>query len=348
MGVLDTFSLRGKTAVVTAGAGPLFGSSISEALAEAGARVITASRSLERNREYAAALAAQTGAEVHGMELDIGDADAIGRFHDEVIDRFGNVEVLVNSALVRDATAGSFETQTIDAWQRSAAGDMVGLYAICKAFIGSMVAAGGGSVINISSIYGVVGNDPSLYEDTEMVQPPNYNFIKAGMINFTRYVANYYGKKGIRANCISPGGYYTGQAGPFVERYNKRVPMGRMMDNEDLKGAVVFLASDASAYVTGHNLLVDGGFTTIDGTNGHRLLNRDAGGPRRFVGRSVAGEQALDPCRHASAYRCWWRLGFVCDPRLDARKAGEALPPISCPCPRLVRIGHVDDSVGVH
>ena len=180
-----------------------------------------------------------------------------------MIDRFGNVEVLVNSALVRDATAGSFETQTIDAWQRSAAGDMVGLYAICKAFIGSMVAAGGGSIINISSIYGVVGNDPSLYEDTEMVQPPNYNFIKAGMINFTRYVANYYGKQGVRANCISPGGYYTGQAGPFVERYNKRVPMGRMMDNEDLKGAVVFLASDASAYVTGHNMLVDGGFTTI-------------------------------------------------------------------------------------
>ena len=197
--------------LVTAGAGPLFGSSISEALAEAGARVITASRSLERNQEYAAALARQTGAEVHGMELDIGDAAAIERFHAEVIDRFGNVEILVNSALVRDATAGSFETQTIDAWQRSAAGDMVGLYAICKAFIGSMVAAGRGSIISISSIYGVVGNDPSLYEDTEMVQPPNYNFIKAGMINFTRYVANYYGRKGVRANCISPGGYYTGR-----------------------------------------------------------------------------------------------------------------------------------------
>ena len=172
MGVLDTFSLRGKTAVVTAGAGPLFGSSISEALAEAGARVITASRSSERNREYAAALARQTGAEVHGMELDIGDPAAIERFHAEVIDRFGNVEVLVNSALVRDATAGSFETQTVENWQRSAAGDMVGLYAICKAFVGSMVAAAGGSIINISSIYGVVGNDPSLYEDTEMVQPP--------------------------------------------------------------------------------------------------------------------------------------------------------------------------------
>lgn len=263
MGVLDTFSLSGKTAVVTAGAGPQFGSSISEALAEAGARVVTASRSLERNREYAASLAERTGADAHGMQLDIGDVRSIGRFHDQVTERFGRVDVLVNSALVRDATAGSFETQTADDWQRSAAGDMVGLYAICKRFVRSMVDAGGGSIINISSIYGVVGNDPSLYEETEMVQPPSYNFVKAGMINFTRYVANYYGKQGVRANCISPGGYFTGQAGAFVERYGKRVPLGRMMHNEDLKGAVVFLASDASAYVTGHNLMVDGGFTTI-------------------------------------------------------------------------------------
>jgi NAD(P)-dependent dehydrogenase (short-subunit alcohol dehydrogenase family) len=263
MGILDRFSLRGKTAVVTAGAGPLFGSSISEALAEAGARVITASRSLARNREYAASLAERTGAEVHGMELDIGDVDSITRFHRELLDRHGRVEVLVNSALVRDATAGSFETQTIDAWRRSAAGDMVGLYAICKAFIGSMAAAGGGSIINISSIYGVVGNDPSLYEGTDMVQSPNYNFVKAGMINFTRYLANYHGRAGVRANCISPGGYTAGQPGPFVASYCKRVPLGRMLDNEDLKGAVVFLASDASAYVTGHNLMVDGGFTTL-------------------------------------------------------------------------------------
>lgn len=263
MGVLDTFRLNGKTAVVTAGAGPLFGSSISEALAEAGARVVTASRSLDRNRRYAKALTRQTGAEAHGMEVDIGDPDSIARLHREVIGRFGRVDVLVNSALARDATAGSFETQTVEQWQRSAAGDMVGLYAICKAFIGSMAAAGGGSIINIASIYGVVGNDPSLYEQTEMVQPPSYPFVKGGMINFTRYVANYYGKQGVRANCISPGGYFTGQAGPFTERYNKRVPAGRMMHNQDIKGAVVFLASDASAYVTGHNLMVDGGFTTI-------------------------------------------------------------------------------------
>ena len=263
MGILDRFSLAGKTAVVTAGAGPLFGSSIAEALAEAGARVITASRSLGRNREYAAALAARTGAEVHGMQLDIGDVDSITRFHGAVLERFGRVEVLVNSALMRDANNGGFETQTIDHWRRSAAGDMVGLYAISKAFVGSMAAAGGGSIINIASIYGVVGNDPSLYEGTDMTPAPTYNFVKAGMINFTRYVANYYGKAGVRVNCISPGGYAADQPAPFVANYRKRVPLGRLMHNEDLKGAVVFLASDASAYVTGHNLMVDGGFTTI-------------------------------------------------------------------------------------
>jgi NAD(P)-dependent dehydrogenase (short-subunit alcohol dehydrogenase family) len=96
-----------------------------------------------------------------------------------------------------------------------------------------------------------------------MLQPPHYNFVKAGMINFTRHIANYYGKKGVRANCISPGGFFANQPAAFVGNYNKRVPIGRMMNNEDIKGAVVFLASDASAYVTGINLLVDGGWTAL-------------------------------------------------------------------------------------
>ena len=96
-----------------------------------------------------------------------------------------------------------------------------------------------------------------------MIQPPTYNFVKAGLINFTRYLACYYGKQGIRANCISPGGYFNHQPEPFVKRYSDRVPLGRMMGHDDLQGAVVFLASDASAYVTGANLLVDGGWTCL-------------------------------------------------------------------------------------
>jgi len=140
---------------------------------------------------------------------------------------------------------------------------MVGLFTICQAFVADMVQQGSGSIINISSIYGVVANDPTIYDGTDMLQPPHYNFVKAGMINFTRHIANYYGKKGVRANCISPGGYFDGQPDAFVRSYSHRVPIGRMLDNEDIKGAVVFLASDASRYVTGINLMVDGGWTSL-------------------------------------------------------------------------------------
>ena len=140
---------------------------------------------------------------------------------------------------------------------------MVGLFALCKAFVPIMVNQGKGNIINISSIYGVVANDPGLYEGTNMKPPPDYTFVKGGMINFTRYLATYYGRKGIRANCICPGGYFNNQADPFLSRYEQRVPLGRMLNNDDLKGAVVFLASDASRYVTGATLMVDGGWTAL-------------------------------------------------------------------------------------
>jgi len=263
MGILDRFSLKGRIALVTAGAGPLFGSSSTEALAEAGATVITASRSLERNREYAAGLQ-RLGYDAHGLQFELGDPKSTRRLHDEVIGRFGRLDILVNSALARDAYGGGgFDTQTFENWQQSGTCDLAGLFYICQLFIPDMVRQGRGSIINISSIYGVVSNDPTLYEGTDMKQPANYTFVKAGMLNFTRYLACYYGKQGIRANCISPGGYFNNQPEPFLNNYNRRCPVGRMLGNEDIKGAVVFLASDASAYVTGHNLMVDGGWTAL-------------------------------------------------------------------------------------
>lgn len=263
MGILDRFSLKGKTALITAGAGPLFGSSLTEALAEAGATVITASRSLERNQAYADGLRAK-GYDAHGLEFELGNPDSTRALHDELIGRFGRLDILVNSALSRDAYGGGgLDTQTFDRWQQSGTGDLAGLFHICQLFLPDMVRQKRGSIINISSIYGVVSNDPTLYEGTDMKQPPNYTFVKAGMINFTRYLACFYGKHGVRANCISPGGYFDNQPEPFVTNYNKRCPVGRMLGNEDIKGAVVFLASDASEYVTGHNLMVDGGWTAL-------------------------------------------------------------------------------------
>lgn len=260
MGILDKFCLEGRIAVVSGGAGPLFGSSITEALAEAGATVVTASRSLERNEALAERLCGQ-GADVRAMELDITEASSIQALKERVMGDLGRVDVLVNSAVV--GRGGGFDEQTPEYWEYSARGNMVGLFAMCKAFITSMEAQERGSIINISSIYGVVGNDPSLYEGTDMKQPPDYTFVKAGMINFTRYLANYFGKKGVRANCICPGGYYADQPRPFIDSYNKRCPLGRMLENDDIKGAVVFLASDASRYVTGTSLMVDGGWTSI-------------------------------------------------------------------------------------
>jgi NAD(P)-dependent dehydrogenase (short-subunit alcohol dehydrogenase family) len=262
MSILDRFSLKGRIALVTAGAGPLFGSSISQALAEAGATVITASRSLEANQQFAESLRA-SGHDAHGLQFDLSDPDSIRRLHREVIDRFGRLDVLVNSALTRDGHVGRLEDQDPAVWMKAAGGDFSGLFLICQQFVPDMVRQGCGSIINISSIYGVVSNDPTIYEGTTMVQPPTYNFVKAGMINFTRYLACYYGKQGVRANCLSPGGYFDDQPQPFLDQYCRRVPVGRMLGNEDIKGAVVFLASDASEYVTGLNLMVDGGWTCL-------------------------------------------------------------------------------------
>ena len=262
MSVLDRFSLRGRVALVTAGAGPLFGRSISTALAEAGATVVTASRSLERNEEFAAQMRA-LGHDVHGLDFDLEDLASIDRLHAQVLERFGSLDVLVNSALSREGHAGAFEDQTPETWEHAANGDFAGLFRHCQHAVAAMQRQGGGSIINIASIYGVVSNDPTVYEGTAMVQPATYTFVKAGMINFTRYLAAYYGKSGIRANAISPGGYFNHQPEAFVAAYERRVPVGRMMGHDDLQGAVVFLASDASSYVTGANLVVDGGWTCL-------------------------------------------------------------------------------------
>lgn len=262
MSVLDRFRLDGRTALVTAGAGPLFGSSISTALAEAGATLITASRSLERNQSFAEQLRTR-GYDAHGMIVDISESNSIDRLCDEVAAKFGGVDVLVNSAVERAGHVGSFMEQTPEDLQTAAAGDFLGLFRICQRFIPMMVERGRGSIINIASIYGIVANDFPMYAGTTMKQPPSYNFVKAGMINFTRYLASLYSRSGVRTNCICPGGYLENQPKSFVEAYERRVPIGRMLGPQDLQGTVVFLASDASNYVTGANLMVDGGWTCL-------------------------------------------------------------------------------------
>lgn len=259
MGVIDSFALHGKVALVTGGAG-LYGKQIVRAVAEAGAETYVASRNIERLKQLSAILASEN-IHVIPVPFDQGDEASVLTLRDTLIERSGRIDVLVNNAVLRPMKEG-FEDGA-DSFTESMRVNATGLFTITRAVGDAMAGRGRGSIINIGSIQGMVGPDPTIYEGTSMSGwYPDYFFHKGGMINFTRFVASYYGARGVRCNCVSPGGYETPDHPPvFVRNYSARTFLGRMANDTDLMGAVVFLASDASAYVTGVNLPVDGGYT---------------------------------------------------------------------------------------
>ncbi len=259
MSVLDSFSLKGKTALVTGGAG-LYGRQIVRALAEAGAKTFAASRGLAALRAFTSTLAAD-GLDVTALRLDQGDEGSILDLRDEIVKRAGGLDVLVNNAVLRPMKKGFADDAA--AFAESMKVNATGLFVITRAMGDVMAARGGGSIINIGSIHGLIGPDPPIYEGTEMHGfYPDYFFHKGGLINFTRFTASYYGARGVRCNCLSPGGLLTDRMPEaFVRNYSRRTFLGRLAGGADLMGAIVFLASDASAYVTGANIAVDGGYT---------------------------------------------------------------------------------------
>lgn len=264
MRVLEKFRLDGKVAVVTGGAG-LYGKLISAALAEAGAIVIVASRNGSKCEEIAAGLRSQ-GLEAYGKSLDLGLEESIQRFVSELVAEYGQINVLVNNAVSREGFK-NLDAMTKAEWEASQLINSTGMMLLTKEVMPFMCQQQSGSIINIGSIQGVVGPNFTVYGDTGMTSPVNYTYDKWAMVGFTKWLANYYGKYHVRANCISPGGYGPGVAesfgeNEFVENYKRLTPMGRFADDEDIKGPIVFLASDASSYITGHNLVVDGGWTS--------------------------------------------------------------------------------------
>jgi NAD(P)-dependent dehydrogenase (short-subunit alcohol dehydrogenase family) len=260
----NLFSLEGKIAIVTGGAG-FFGTPISIALAEAGATVIIASRDGEKCRKFAATIQ-EKGFRAEGMALDLEDESSIRNFVSSVKNQFGRIDILINNAVSRE---GFKNLEDIDkaGWEKAQRINSTGLVLITQAVIEVMRPQKSGNIINISSIQGAVGPHFPVYGNTGMTSPVNYTYDKWGMVGFTKWLANYYGKDNIRANCISPGGYGPGVAQmtgkeEFVENYKRLTPLGRFADDDDIKGPIVFMASDASAFVTGQNLLVDGGWTS--------------------------------------------------------------------------------------
>ena len=258
MPILDRFSLDGKTAVVTGGTG-LYGLPFARALAEAGAHVVITSRSADAAHETAAALG-RDGLTATGMALDLADPESIRRFADDLTSRLGSPDVLVNNAVHRAGT--TLADTTAEQWDETSAVNSRGLFLVTQALASGMSARGSGSIINIGSIYGLVGPDFGIYDGTAMTMPAFYSYDKAGMVGFTRYLATALGPSGVRANCLCPGGLRSeGQDPRFVAAYESRVPLGRLAEEGDVTGSLVFLASDASEYVTGVTLAVDGGWT---------------------------------------------------------------------------------------
>ncbi|MFD0959255.1 SDR family NAD(P)-dependent oxidoreductase [Paenibacillus chungangensis] len=265
MHVLDRFRLDGKIAVVTGGSG-LYGAHISTALAEAGAHVVIASRHRDSCEQLAGQLRS-AGLHASSSSLDLSREDSIAELAEWTEERFGGVDILVNNAVSREGLA-DLEDTTAEGWLKAQQVNGLGIMLLTKAIVPLMRSRKGGSVINIGSIQGVQGPHFPVYEGTGMTSGIEYTYAKWGLVGMTKWLANYYGRDHIRANCISPGGYNpVGSdneitAGSFLDRYAERTPLGRMADDEDIKGAVVYLASEASSYVTGHNLIVDGGWSS--------------------------------------------------------------------------------------
>jgi NAD(P)-dependent dehydrogenase (short-subunit alcohol dehydrogenase family) len=265
---MNTFSLEGKIALVTGSMG-LLGRHHCRALAEAGANVIVTDLDEAACQSFAATLPAES----LGLGLDVTDEYSIRRALDRAIHEFGRVDVLVNNAAVNDmfetpalaAEQSRFENYPLDMWLQSLEVNITGVFLCAQVFGSQMVKQGGGSIINIASTYGIVAPNQALYRAPDGLQSfyksPAYPTTKGAVLAFTKYLAAYWGKANVRVNALSPGGVQNDQDSYFIANYAERTPLGRMAQPTDYKGALVFLASDASSYMTGANLVMDGGWT---------------------------------------------------------------------------------------
>jgi NAD(P)-dependent dehydrogenase (short-subunit alcohol dehydrogenase family) len=268
----DLFSLNDRVAIVTGGVG-LLGRQHCYALAEAGAHVVAADLDERQCAAFAAELAQKGLPRALGCDVDITRKASVESLRDRVLKAFGRIDILVNNAAINDmfenpqaaAELSKFENYPLELWQKSLDVNLTGTF-LCSQVIGAVMArAGRGSIINIASTYGIVAPDQSLYRKPDGTQTfyksAAYPTTKGAIIAFTRFLAAYWGHAGVRVNCLSPGGVENHQDEFFVKNYSTRTPLGRMAVPTDYKGAIVFLASDASAYMTGANLVVDGGWT---------------------------------------------------------------------------------------
>ena len=274
--VSKLFDLSGRAAIITGGAG-LLGAEFCHTLGEAGAKVVVA----DLNFEAASAVADLLNADkiqAIARQVDVTEPQSVRQLVTASLESYGRLDILVNSAALdpkydpghlEDQTATSvnqadFEHYPLDLWNQAIHVNLTGMFLCCQAAAQPMLSQGSGVMINLSSIYGLAGPDQRLYQrpgQAPQYKPVYYSVTKAGVLGLTRYLATYYAGKNIRANSLTPGGVYNGHDQDFVKAYSARAVLGRMAAKDDMNGALLFLASDASAYMTGANLVVDGGWT---------------------------------------------------------------------------------------
>lgn len=261
MNYMDLFKLEGRTAIVCGGLG-LIGKEVSIALAEAGARVIVLDIDKKRFEKCADF---HYGLNIHFVDFDIKNQNRYGRLLLSIQKKYGAPNILVNVAYPKTKDWNNkLENVNVKSWKENVEMQMNSSCLLTKEVAQLMLKNRiKGSIINFGSTYGVVGPDFNVYSGTDMTCPAAYSAIKGGIANFTRYAASYYGKYGIRVNCLCPGGVFNKQPPPFLKEYKKRTPLGRMARSDEIAAATLFLASDASSYITGTIMMVDGGWTCI-------------------------------------------------------------------------------------
>ncbi len=262
--VKELMNLHRRVALITGGGGHI-GAAMCEALAELGAAIVVLDVGQESCMAVARRIHETYGVETLPLVIDLTDEKAVRSVPETALDRFGRLDILVNCAALVGTSelkgwGAPFLEQSADTWRLALEVNLTAPFVLVQACAEAMAASGHGSVINVGSIYGMVGPDIRLYGNTTMGNPAAYAASKGGLLQLTRWLATVLAPD-VRVNAITPGGVWRNQPEVFNERYIARTPLRRMAAEEDLKGAVAYLASDLSAYVTGHNLVVDGGWT---------------------------------------------------------------------------------------
>lgn len=256
------FDISGRVVVLTGACG-LIGQKIATEFLSRQAKMVLVDLAPADPESFANSLESSTGGQAIGVACDVSQSAEVAQLVQRTLDHFGRVDVLMNAHQYKPkgfltARAEEFPEEL---WDSVINANLKGTFLTCRDFGRVMLAQGKGSIINFASTYGVVSSNPALYEDNSLGNPIAYSASKGGVIMLTKYLGTYWARRGVRVNCLTPHGVWNNHEPAFVERFSKMSPMGRLMQVEEVIGAALFLASDASSYVTGSNLLVEGGWT---------------------------------------------------------------------------------------